>query len=131
MIDRTLTDIRAELEVLAAESGEYYVRCGRTGERPVPVDERRFPDRETAVQAVRVARAYRATLRRYDPRTPWYDFVVCETDADPGGRARVVVPTGDGRGLPVTARAGRLLPRPGRRGVRGAVGQRPRWRRAR
>ena len=84
MIGRTLTDIRAELEGLAAESGEYYVRCGRTGERPVPVDGRRFPDRETAVQAVRVAHAYRATLRRYDPRAPWYDFVVCEADADPG-----------------------------------------------
>ncbi|WP_135364744.1 DUF7551 domain-containing protein [Halosimplex halophilum] len=85
MIGRTLTDIRAELEELAEDSGEYYVQCGRTGERPVPVDGRRFPDRETAVQAVRVAHAYRATLRRYDPRAPWYDFVVCEADADPAG----------------------------------------------
>ncbi|WP_436931734.1 DUF7551 domain-containing protein [Halosimplex halobium] len=84
MIGRTLTDIRAELEELAEDSGEYYVQCGRTGERPVPVDGRRFPDRETAVQAVRVAHAYRATLRRYDPRAPWYDFVVCEADGDPG-----------------------------------------------
>ncbi|WP_436908672.1 DUF7551 domain-containing protein [Halosimplex marinum] len=82
MIGRTLTDIRAELEDLAEESGEYYVQCGRTGERPVPVDGRRFPDRETAVQAVRVAHAYRATLRRYDPRAPWYDFVVCEADGE-------------------------------------------------
>jgi hypothetical protein len=85
MIGRTLTDIRAELEELAEESGEYYVQCGRTGERPVPVDGRRFPDRETAVQAVRVGHAYRATLRRYDPRAPWYDFVVCEADAGPAG----------------------------------------------
>ncbi|QLH76539.1 hypothetical protein HZS55_04115 [Halosimplex rubrum] len=85
MIGRTLTDIRAELEGLAEPSGEYYVQCGRTGERPVPVDGRRFPDRETAVQAVRVAHAYRATLRRYDPRAPWYDFVVCEADASRRG----------------------------------------------
>lgn len=84
MIGRTLTDSRSELESLTDESGAYYVRCGRTGERPVPVDGRRFPDREHAVEAVRVAHAYRATLRRYDPRAPWYDFVVCEggTDSD-------------------------------------------------
>jgi hypothetical protein len=85
MIGRTLTDIREELEGLADASGEYHVQCGRTGERPVPVDGRRFPDRETAVQAVRVAHAYRATLRRYDPRAPWYDFVVCEVEADSAG----------------------------------------------
>ncbi|ELZ29139.1 hypothetical protein C475_02944 [Halosimplex carlsbadense 2-9-1] len=93
MIGRTLTDIRAELEGLAEPSGEYYVQCGRTGERPVPVDGRRFPDRETAVQAVRVAHAYRATLRRYDPRAPWYDFVVCESDAGPSDRAWSFPPT--------------------------------------
>jgi len=82
MIGRTLTDIRSTLESLTDERGAYHVRCGRTGERPVPVDGRRFPDRESAVEAVRVAHAYRATLRRYDPRAPWYDFVVCEAGVD-------------------------------------------------
>ncbi|MFB6173846.1 MAG: hypothetical protein ABEI39_04310 [Halobacteriales archaeon] len=53
----------------------------------MPVDGQRFPDRESAVEAVRIAHAYRATLRRYDPRAPWYDFVVCETGSD-GGAAR-------------------------------------------
>jgi hypothetical protein len=98
MIGRTLTDIRGELESLAEEEGEYYVQCGRTGERPVPVDGRRFPDRETAVEAVRVAHAYRATLRRYDPRAPWYDFVVCETEVgESAGRARSLPPASAAR----------------------------------
>lgn len=78
MIGRTLTEIRGELESLTNPDGDYYVQCGRTGERPVPVDGRRFPDRSSAVEAVRIAHAYRATLRRYDPRAPWYDFVVSE-----------------------------------------------------
>jgi len=80
MIGRTLTEIRGELASLADPGGDFYVQCGRTGERPVPVDGRRFPDRASAVEAVRIAHAYRATLRRYDPRAPWYDFVVCEGD---------------------------------------------------
>ncbi|WP_123537037.1 DUF7551 domain-containing protein [Halosimplex salinum] len=95
MIGRTLTDIRAELEALTDSAGAYYVQCGRTGERPVPVDGRRFPDRASAVEAVRVAHAYRATLRRYDPRAPWYDFVVCEAGDDSvESRAWAFPPTG-------------------------------------
>jgi len=92
MIGRTLTDIRRELESLTDQNGTYYVRCGRTGERPVPVDGRRFPDRESAAEAVRVAHAYRATLRRYDPRAPWYDFVVCEGGVDFEDRRSLPVP---------------------------------------
>jgi hypothetical protein len=38
MVGRTLREIRGELESLADDGGRYYVRCGRTGERPVPVD---------------------------------------------------------------------------------------------
>jgi len=82
MVGRTLTEIRSELESLATPEGAYYVRCGRTGERPVPVDGLRFPDRETAAEAARAAHSYRAALRRYDPQAPCYDFVVCERDDD-------------------------------------------------
>jgi len=82
MVGRTLTEIRERLRELAAPEGRYLVRCGRTGERPVPVDDVRFPDRDSGVEAVRAAHAYRATLRRYDPRAPWYDLVVCEEPAD-------------------------------------------------
>lgn len=98
MIGRTLTGIRAELESLADPDGDYYVQCGRTGERPVPVDDRRFPDRATAVEAVRVAHAYRATLRRYDPRAPWYDFVVCEATTDPNAGREWTLPPSAGAG---------------------------------
>jgi len=103
MIGRTLTDIRADLEELTEASGKYYVQCGRTGERPVPVDGRRFPDRETAVQAVRAAHAYRATLRRYDPRAPWYDFVVCEAGADGADRRGRSVPPAASESAPQRA----------------------------
>jgi len=78
MVGRTLTEIRERLRELSTPAGRYLVRCGRTGERPVPVDDVRFPDRDSGVEAVRAAHAYRATLRRYDPRAPWYDLVVCE-----------------------------------------------------
>jgi hypothetical protein len=89
MVGRTLTEIRDRLERLASDGGRYYVRCGRTGERPVPVDGLAFPDRETAVEAVRAAHAYRAALRRYDPRAPWYDFVVCEREGEGAGSCPV------------------------------------------
>jgi len=82
MVGRTLTEIRDRLRELASPEGGYLVRCGRTGERPVPVDDVRFPDRDSGVEAVRAAHAYRATLRRYDPRAPWYDLVVCEEPVD-------------------------------------------------
>lgn len=78
MIGRTLTELRARVEGLATADGEFAVRCGRTGATAPPVDGLAFPDRETAARATELAQRYRATLRRYDPRAPCYDFVVCE-----------------------------------------------------
>lgn len=77
-----LVAFRSRIENLASDGGEYCVICGRTGERPVPVAGRSFPDRETASTAAKIASAYRAVLSAYDPRAPVYDFIVCET----GGR---------------------------------------------
>jgi hypothetical protein len=51
------------------------------------------------------AHAYRATLRRYDTRAPWYDFVVCEAVDDRSGSAPPpsAPPTGDDRSEPLVA----------------------------
>lgn len=77
-MDETLCAIRERIDRLAAATGEYYVVCGRTGQQPVPVDGVWFPDRETATEAARTARAYRSLLRQYDPQTPVHEFVVCQ-----------------------------------------------------
>jgi hypothetical protein len=77
-MEGTLCAIRERIETLADATGEYYVVCGRTGQQPVPVDGVWFPDRETAAEAARTARAYRSLLREYDPQTPVHDFVVCQ-----------------------------------------------------
>lgn len=74
----TLSAIRDRIESLAVADGGYIIVCGRTGERPVPVEDKRFPDRDTAVAAAQTATAYRSVLRQYDPRAPVYDLVVCE-----------------------------------------------------
>lgn len=79
-----LSDLRTRLEALATDTGRFSVSCARTGERPVPVAGRRFPDRATARTAAQVATAYRATLRRYDPQTPHYDLIVREAPAAVG-----------------------------------------------
>jgi len=78
MVGPTLLDIREHIEALASDDGRYYVVCGRTGDRPVPVARHRFPDRATARAAVRATEQYRAALRRYDPRVPCYDPIVCQ-----------------------------------------------------
>jgi len=78
MVGDTLGEIRARIESLANEEGDYCVVCGRTGVRPVPVSGERFPDREAAEQAAQAATAYRSVLRRWDPRAPCYDFIACE-----------------------------------------------------
>lgn len=83
MVGTTLVEIRAHVETLASEDGEYLVRCGRTGHRPVPVSELRFDDRTTAQDAARAAEQYRATLRRYDPQVPRYDLIVCQNGDPP------------------------------------------------
>jgi len=81
MVGGTLRELRERIADRHEDGGRYYVACARTGERPVPVAGKRFPDRATAEAAARAAAAYRAELRQYDPRLPCYDLVVSE---DPG-----------------------------------------------
>ena len=78
MVGRTLREIRRHVEQLASDDGSYYVVCGRTGDRPVPVAGKRFDGRVTAQAALRAAEQYRAALRRYDPHLPYHDLIVCE-----------------------------------------------------
>ncbi|WP_435129903.1 DUF7551 domain-containing protein [Halobaculum sp. D14] len=82
MIGTTLGDIRAHIEMLATPSGEYYLVCGRFGDRPVPADGLRFDSRGTARAAAQATEQYRATLRRYDPHLPYYDVIVCQDPDD-------------------------------------------------
>ncbi|EMA44895.1 DUF7552 domain-containing protein [Halococcus saccharolyticus] len=86
MTGSTLHTIRATLDALATDGGRYCVVCARTGEHPVPVAGLRFDDRATAARAARVARRYRARLRRYDPRVAIHDLIVCEDVAGVRGR---------------------------------------------
>lgn len=76
-----LRTTRERLYRIADGDGRFYVACARTGERPFPVGGLRFADRETAASAADLARAYRRTLERYDPRAPQYDLVVHERTA--------------------------------------------------
>jgi len=78
MVGPTLIEIREHIDGLVTEDGRYYLRCGRTGDRPVPAAGSRFPDRATAQAAARAAEQYRSALRRYDPQVPYYDLIVCE-----------------------------------------------------
>lgn len=82
MVGTTLREIRTSIEQLASDEGDYYVVCGRSGERPVPVASTRFPTREAATEAARATEQYRAALRRYDPQVPFYDPIVCEGTPD-------------------------------------------------
>lgn len=76
MVGETLAEIRARVEALASDDGEFHVACARTGERPVPAAGERFPSREAAREAARATERYRAALRRYDPRVPHRDPIV-------------------------------------------------------
>jgi hypothetical protein len=78
MVGPTLIDIREHIEALATEDGQYYVRCGCTGDQPVPATGTRFSDRATARAAARATEQYRSALRRYVPQVPYYDLIVCE-----------------------------------------------------
>jgi hypothetical protein len=90
MPSRPLTTARRRIEELAVATGEYIVVCRRTGTRPVPVAGKRFPDRKSADTAAWVATEYRATLRRYDGRTPRHDFVIRrESAAEERGNSHV------------------------------------------
>jgi len=78
MIGTTLSDIRTHIESLASPQGPYYLVCGRTGDRPVPADGLAFDCRPTARAAATATEQYRRALRRYDPRLPCYDIIVCQ-----------------------------------------------------
>ncbi|MBX0297144.1 DUF7551 domain-containing protein [Haloarcula nitratireducens] len=78
MVGTTLAELRDRIETLASPDGEYYLVCARTGDRPVPAAEARFGSRSTAQRAARATEQYRRALRRYDPRLPHYDVVVCQ-----------------------------------------------------
>jgi len=78
MIGTTLSDIRTHIESLASPQGAYYLVCGRTGDRPVPADGLAFDCRPTARAAATATEQYRRALRRYDPRLPCYDIIVCQ-----------------------------------------------------
>jgi hypothetical protein len=78
MIGTDLNELRAHIERLASETGEYYLVCGRFGDRPVPAAGLRFETRAVARVAARAAEQYRQALRRYDPRLPYYDIIVCQ-----------------------------------------------------
>jgi hypothetical protein len=76
--DLTLAEMREYVDDLASDDGSYYVACGRTGHRPIPVAGKRFDERPIARNAARVAERYRAALRRYDPQVAHYDLIVCQ-----------------------------------------------------
>jgi len=95
MVGPTLIDIREHIEALGTEDGQYYLRCGRTGDRPVPAAGSRFPDRATARAAARATEQYRSALRRYDPQVPYYDLIVCEEPPQDTTAAHVREPETD------------------------------------
>lgn len=87
MIGGTLAELRARIDGLASDDGAYYLVCGRTGDRPVPATGARFADRESARTAARTVEQYRSHLRRYDPRYPYHDVIVCEDGGAAAGTA--------------------------------------------
>lgn len=87
MTEHTLQDIRTHLDTLAVAIGRYAIVCARTGEHPVPISGLRFPDRETAARAARIAQRYRSRLRQYDPRLPYHDLIVHDITACLANRA--------------------------------------------
>lgn len=86
MVGTTLVDIRQHIEDLASEDADYFLVCARTGDRPVPAESLWFENRATARAAARATEQYRAALRRYDPRLPYYDLVVCQDAQSPRER---------------------------------------------
>lgn len=79
MTESALCRLRERIEALAIERGEFYLVCGRYGDRPVPAAGCRFESRSVAREAARLTEEYRAVLREYDPCLPKYDIVVSQT----------------------------------------------------
>ncbi len=73
-----LADLRAHIESLASDTGEFTLVCGRYGEQPVPAAGLRFPTRAVARSAAAATAQYRERLRAYDPSVPQYDIVICQ-----------------------------------------------------
>lgn len=73
-----LRDLRAHIESLAVDDGEYTLIGSRYGEQPVPATGLWFPTRQIARTAARATTQYRNALRQYDPTLPQYDVVVCQ-----------------------------------------------------
>lgn len=82
MVATPLTDIRAHIESLASESGEYYLVCARTGEQPVPAAGCRFDSRKQARAGASATEQYRAMLRKYDGKVAHCDIIVCQGSRD-------------------------------------------------
>lgn len=96
MVGTTLTEIRAHIEALASADGDYYLVCGRTGHRPVPSEDARFENRGTARAAAQATGQYRTALRRYDPRLPYYDLIVCQDNGPSHGQREAEGDDGSG-----------------------------------
>ncbi|ELZ12543.1 hypothetical protein C479_04082 [Halovivax asiaticus JCM 14624] len=78
MVGTTLVELRQYIESLANEAGDFSLVCCRTGDRPVPAVGHRFESRAIARRAARATDCYRSALRRYDPRLPYSDIIVCQ-----------------------------------------------------
>lgn len=81
MVGTTLVEIREHIETLSVTDGEFLIRCGRTGDQPVPVRGLRFEKRSTARSAAHAASQYRTALRQYDPQVSYYELIVCQETA--------------------------------------------------
>jgi hypothetical protein len=68
MVGTTSVEVREHIKTLSVTDGEFLIRCGRTGDQPVPVCGLRFEKRSTAQSAAHAARQYRTALRQYDPQ---------------------------------------------------------------
>lgn len=103
MLGTTLSDLRGRIERLASPAGEYTLVCARYGDRPVPATRLRFETRETARAAARATERYRASLRRYDPRLPWYDVIVCQGELPESAEPACPSPTESAEATPSDA----------------------------
>jgi len=79
----SLRSLRASVESLATSDGRFSVACARTGVTPVPLAGLWFESRADAGMAARLASAYRARLRRFDPAFEFHDLVVHERASEP------------------------------------------------
>jgi hypothetical protein len=70
--------VRDEISTLEASQGPFVVACRESGFRPEPVRDVRFEQYDDAETACRLARRYRAAMRRVDPALEEYDLVVSE-----------------------------------------------------